>query len=57
MDTLTYLIAPLVVLPAIGSAVWAWRTMARAETDLCIEAGLDTGDFEIGTWPRSARVA
>jgi hypothetical protein len=56
MNTLTHLIAALVVLPAIGSVVWALRTLRRAETDLRVEADLDHGDFDIGTWPRSARV-
>lgn len=56
MDTLPYLIAAIVLLPAIGCAVWAWRAMRQTENELRVEAGLDKGDFDIGTWPRSARV-
>ena len=56
MNTLPYLIAALALLPALAAAAWAWRTMNRAESALRGEAGLDRTDFEIGTWPQSARV-
>lgn len=57
MDTLTFLIAALILLAAVGGALWAWRTMERAESDLRIEAGLQNADFDIGTWPRSNRTS
>lgn len=55
MDILPYLVAALVLLPAIGSSLWAWRSFHQAETALRVEAGLDKSDFDIGTWPASAR--
>jgi hypothetical protein len=54
MNTLPLLIAALVMLPAIGVMLWAWSTMQRAENDLRVDAGLEHGDFDIGTWPSSS---
>lgn len=56
MNNLPLIIAALVLLPAIGVVVWAWWSMARTEDDLRTAAGLQGSDFEIGTWPTSARV-
>jgi len=54
MNTLPLLIAALVMLPAIGITLWAWRTMQRAENQFRVDAGLDHADFDIGTWPLSS---
>ena len=54
MNTLPLLIAALVMLPAVGVALWAWSTMQRAERDLRTDAGLEHADFDIGTWPSSS---
>ncbi len=54
MNTLPLLIAALVILPAIGVTLWAWKTMQRTEHDLRADAGLEHVDFEIGTWPASS---
>jgi len=51
MNTLSFLIAALVMLPAAGVLLWAWRTYARS--DLRVDAGLEQADLHIGTWPSS----
>jgi hypothetical protein len=43
MNTLPLLIAALVMLPAIGVMLWAWSSMQRAENDLRVDAGLESG--------------
>jgi len=53
MNTLPLLIAALVMLPAVGVTLWAWRTMQRAESDLRVDAGLEHADLDIGTWSAS----
>lgn len=53
MNTLSFLIAALVMLPAVALLLWAWRTMQDARIDLRVEAGLKQTDLHIGTWPSS----
>jgi hypothetical protein len=53
MNTVSFLMAALVMLPAIGIALWAWRAMNRDASLLRVEAGLQDADVEIGTWPPS----
>jgi hypothetical protein len=55
MNTLSIVIATLVVLTALGAVLWARRTVQRAESDLLVEAGLQNADFDIGTWTHTHR--
>jgi hypothetical protein len=55
MNTPSLLIAALVMLPALGVALWAWWMMQRSEDVLRISAGLEKADLDIGTWPPSRR--
>jgi hypothetical protein len=59
MNTLPWLIVAFVMVPAVGATLWAWWTMQRAENHLRADAGLESTDFDIGTWPSAspARVA
>jgi hypothetical protein len=55
MNTPSLLLAALVMLPALGVALWAWWMMQRTEDVLRISAGLEKTDLDIGTWPPSRR--
>lgn len=53
MNTLPLLIAAIVLLPAVGATLWAWRTMQRAEDEMRFDAGLEDADFAFSAWPSS----
>lgn len=53
MNSLSFLIAALVMFPAVAFLLWARRTMQDARSDLRVEAGLEQTDLHIGTWPSS----
>jgi len=55
MNTPSLLLAALVMLPALGVALWAWWMMQRTEDVLRISAGLEKTDLDIGNWPPSRR--
>ena len=42
------LITAVILLPAVGLAIWAWLSMARFEADLRNFAAFEKSHFEIG---------
>ena len=55
MSRVSLLFAAVIMLSAIGSVLWAWWAMQRAESLLRIPARLENADLDIGTWPPSTR--
>lgn len=47
MNSITLLIAALVLLPATALATWAYFAMAQVEDELRAFAGFDRMDFEV----------
>lgn len=52
MDAPTFLIATLIVAPAVGLAGWGWWAMSRVEGDLRAFSRFEAMHFEIGPQAR-----
>lgn len=52
MNAPTFLVAALIIAPAVGLVGWAWFIMSRVEADLRASSRFEAMHFEIGPQAR-----